>query len=237
MAQTHRVVKPAILYFGTPVVLISTENEDGSTNLAPMSSAWWLGQRCILGLASGSQTTINLARTRQCVLNLPADDLVPQVNALARTTGTEEVPPWKLAMGYRFTRHKFGASGLTPQASELVRPPRALECPVQMEAELVATHGLMQDMPDMKDFISVMEVKILRVHAHENIIMGDHPNRIDPDKWRPMIMSFQRFYGITGELQASELAKIDEEMYRKPDPPAAEEECIDDGRQSPPSVR
>jgi len=34
----HRTVDPAILYFGTPVVLVSTENEDGSANLAPMSS-------------------------------------------------------------------------------------------------------------------------------------------------------------------------------------------------------
>jgi len=29
-----------VLYFGTPVVLISSRNEDGSANLAPMSSAW-----------------------------------------------------------------------------------------------------------------------------------------------------------------------------------------------------
>lgn len=28
--DTHAVVKPAILYFGTPVVLVSTLNEDGS---------------------------------------------------------------------------------------------------------------------------------------------------------------------------------------------------------------
>ena len=32
-------IEPAILYFGTPVVLIGTCNEDGSYNLAPMSSA------------------------------------------------------------------------------------------------------------------------------------------------------------------------------------------------------
>lgn len=34
-------IEPAILYFGTPVVLIGSTNEDGSFNLAPMSSAWW----------------------------------------------------------------------------------------------------------------------------------------------------------------------------------------------------
>ncbi len=39
----HRVIDPSILYFGTPVVLVSSLNEDGSPNVAPMSSAWWLG--------------------------------------------------------------------------------------------------------------------------------------------------------------------------------------------------
>ena len=48
----HRVAEPAILYFGTPVVLIGTSNDDGSYNLAPMSSAWWLGWRCMLGLGT-----------------------------------------------------------------------------------------------------------------------------------------------------------------------------------------
>ena len=42
MSMTHLSVEPAILYLGTPVVLISSINEDGSPNLAPMSSAFWL---------------------------------------------------------------------------------------------------------------------------------------------------------------------------------------------------
>ena len=39
MKISHVVGEPSILYLGTPVVLISTENEDGSANLGPMSSA------------------------------------------------------------------------------------------------------------------------------------------------------------------------------------------------------
>jgi flavin reductase (DIM6/NTAB) family NADH-FMN oxidoreductase RutF len=38
-------IEPAILYFGTPVDLIGTTNDDNSRNLAPMSSAWWVGWR------------------------------------------------------------------------------------------------------------------------------------------------------------------------------------------------
>jgi flavin reductase (DIM6/NTAB) family NADH-FMN oxidoreductase RutF len=45
----HRIIAPTILYFGTPVVLISTCNVDGSANLAPMSSAWALVQAIMLG--------------------------------------------------------------------------------------------------------------------------------------------------------------------------------------------
>ena len=44
-----RTIEPAILYFGTPVVLVSTLNPDGTTNVAPISSAWWLGWSCLLG--------------------------------------------------------------------------------------------------------------------------------------------------------------------------------------------
>jgi flavin reductase (DIM6/NTAB) family NADH-FMN oxidoreductase RutF len=40
-----RTIEPKILYFGTPVALISSLNEDGATNLAPMSSFWALGGR------------------------------------------------------------------------------------------------------------------------------------------------------------------------------------------------
>jgi flavin reductase (DIM6/NTAB) family NADH-FMN oxidoreductase RutF len=40
MQTPHVIGQPNILYLGTPVVLISTMNEDGSVNLAPMSSVF-----------------------------------------------------------------------------------------------------------------------------------------------------------------------------------------------------
>src|SRR5713226_4329812 len=79
----HKTIEPTILYFGTPVALISSLNPDGSPNLAPMSSAWWLGGSCVLGLGQMGQTSDNLIRTRECVINLPSDDLVTHVDRLA----------------------------------------------------------------------------------------------------------------------------------------------------------
>ncbi|KAK8108222.1 FMN-binding split barrel [Apiospora kogelbergensis] len=187
----HSVINPAIYYWGTPVVLITTENEDGTTNIAPMSSAWWLGDRCVLGLASQSHTPMNLLRTKQCVLNLPSDDMGAYVNAIAKTTGSPVLSPKKQTLGYELCRDKFGRAGLTPQPSDLVRPPRIAECPVQMEVELV-----------------------LRTHIQDDLRLPGHSNRVNADLWRPMIMSFQHLYGLAPKTVDSKLASIDEEKYR-----------------------
>jgi flavin reductase (DIM6/NTAB) family NADH-FMN oxidoreductase RutF len=211
MVQT---IDPAILYFGTPVVLISTLNEDGSPNLAPMSSAWWLGRRCMLGLGARSKTPQNLIRTGECVLNLPSDNLVEMVNRLALTTGSDPVPPHKAQKGYRFKRDKFGLSGFTTADSETVAAPRALECPVQLEAKLEHVHKLEEDDDQRKGSLVGLEVRVTRVHVDTSIQMDGTENRIDPDKWRPLIMSFQKFYGLGPQLHESTLATIPEEMYR-----------------------
>jgi flavin reductase (DIM6/NTAB) family NADH-FMN oxidoreductase RutF len=96
----HKTIEPTILYFGTPVALISTLNPDGTPNVAPMSSAWWLGWSCMLGMGQMSQTSANLTRTRECVINLPSEAQVSQVDRLAMTTGRDPVPEKKLAWGY-----------------------------------------------------------------------------------------------------------------------------------------
>src|SRR5574338_624837 len=126
----HVPVEPKIIYPGTPVVLISTVNPDGSPNLAPMSSFWALGWTAVLGLGRNGRTHANLERTGECVLNLPSADLWPSGERLAPLTGQEPPPPHVLQYGGRHERDKFGAAGLTPQASFAVQPPRVVECPL-----------------------------------------------------------------------------------------------------------
>lgn len=212
----HQAVDPAILYAGTPVVLISTLNEDGSANLAPMSSAWWLGWGCMLGLTSGSKTVENLQRTGQCVLNLPSADEVAAVDRLALTTGSDPVPRYKDLMGFRFVKDKFGRGGLTQAASDLVAPPRVVECPIQLEAELAATHPFGVGNPRIRTEISAIEVRIVRVHVRQDIQAADDPDRIDPDKWRPLIMSFRQFYGLGDRLHPSRLSEFPEALFKPP---------------------
>ncbi|MBU9616332.1 flavin reductase family protein [Burkholderia multivorans] len=218
MHAPHRVTEPNILYFGTPVVLISTLNADGTANLAPMSSAFWLGWRGVLGLANSSQTAHNLLRTRECVLNLPSPAQAHAVDRIARTTGTYPVPESKHAKGYVYEADKFGTAGLTETASHTVAPPRALECPVHLEAVVVATHGIGDDAPDLRGRIGLFEVRVQRVHVHPDLLVDGEPDRIDPDKWSPLIMNFQKFYGLGAQqVHPSRLAEIPERAYRSRD--------------------
>src|SRR3954454_14767663 len=97
----HLVPGLKVLYFGTPVVLISTLNPDGSANLAPMSSAWWLGQSAMLGMGDGSHTSANLRRHGECVQHLPSSTMAAAVDGIAPTAGRSEVLERKRAQGYR----------------------------------------------------------------------------------------------------------------------------------------
>ena len=69
----------------------------------------------------------------------------------------------------------------------------------------------------MRGRTRVLEVRVQRVHVEESILACGEPNRIDPDKWRPLIMSFQKFYGLTEQVEDSVLARIPEGLYRSPD--------------------
>jgi flavin reductase (DIM6/NTAB) family NADH-FMN oxidoreductase RutF len=199
----HKTIEPTILYFGTPVALISTLNEDGTPNLAPMSSAWWLGWSCMLGLGSMGKTSENLIRTRECVINLPSENEVTHVDRLALTTGKNPVPEKKQGWGYRYEPDKFGTGELTTMPSLDVAAPRVRECPVQME-------GVVHDWRPFGKNVSanVFEVNISRLHVEESLLTGDESRpHIDPEKWRPLIMSFCRFFGLGGEVHPSRLAE------------------------------
>lgn len=213
-ANDHVTIDPAILYFGTPVVLVSTRNADGTANLAPMSSAWWLGRSCMLGFGSRSQTPANILRTGECVLNLPSVHQVTAVNRLARTTGSDPVPPHKAAMGYRHEANKFAVAELTAMESDCVAAPRVRECPVHLEATLESVHPLAVRDADRRGALVAFEMRIVRVHVSESIRMAGHTDRIDPELWRPLIMSFQQFFGLGEIVHDSTLARIPESAYR-----------------------
>lgn len=193
-----QTIEPKILYFGTPVALISSVNDDGGPNLAPMSSFWALGWTMVLGVSLESQTIVNLRRRPDCVVNLPSPAMWEQVERLAPLTGRQPVPHDKDSR-FRFEPDKFGAAGLTPIASQNVAAPRVKECPAQLEARVRHIHCLAGD--DKLKFLggaAAVEVEILCVHVRHDLVLGH--NHVDPRGWQPLIYNFRHYFGLGHEL-------------------------------------
>jgi flavin reductase (DIM6/NTAB) family NADH-FMN oxidoreductase RutF len=124
------------------------------------------------------------------------------------------VPSHKVAMGYRHVSDKFGVAGLTALESECVTPPRVRECPVHLEAMLESVHPLAVRDDARRGALIAFELRIVRVHVEQAIRMAGHDDRIDPEKWRPLIMSFQQFFGLGEIVHESTLSRIPETVYR-----------------------
>jgi len=193
--MSHVTITPSILYFGTPVVLLSTENSDGSTNLAPMSSAWALGDVVVLGLGPDGQTAHNLRARPDLVINLPQAGRWESVERLAPLTGRDPVPSHK-AERFRYEPDKFEAAQLRPMPSEMVRPARVAECPLQLEARAARLQ-----LDAGGDFLMV-EAKVLRVHADDRIVVPG-TSYVDPGAWSPLIYIFRHYFRVGEELGES----------------------------------
>ncbi|CAD6545919.1 flavin reductase family protein [Paraburkholderia metrosideri] len=194
--DAFRTIEPKILYFGTPVALISSLNEDGTTNLAPISSFWALGWTFMLGLLDETKTAENLARHPECVINLPSPDMWKGVEKLAPLTGKDPVPDIK-ADQFHFEKCKFDKAGFSQLASERVKPFRVTECPVQMEARVRHIHTMGGEKLEELGGGVAAEVEILCVHASEAFIKGgDH---IDAEKWSPLIYNFRHYFRLADQ--------------------------------------
>jgi flavin reductase (DIM6/NTAB) family NADH-FMN oxidoreductase RutF len=199
-------ISPKILYFGTPVALVTSANPDGTANLAPISSFWALGWTVVLGLLNDTRTLGNLQAHPDCVINLPSPELWQKVELLAPLTGLNPVPAEK-AEKFRFEANKFRAAGLTPVESERVSVPRVKECPAQLEARVRKIHPL-EGEPRLHGLTggAAVETEILCVHLHRDYLLNE--NYVDPGRWQPLIYNFRHYYGLGEELGKTFRAEV-----------------------------
>ena len=119
-----------------PVALVSTMDKQGVANLAPFSFFCGVGSNpptvlfcpslragASAGTAEPKDTLRNVEETREFVINVVSDAI-----SAAANSSSAEVPPQV---------DEFVLSGLTPVASNAVRPPRVSESPAQMECKLL----------------------------------------------------------------------------------------------------
>jgi flavin reductase (DIM6/NTAB) family NADH-FMN oxidoreductase RutF len=119
-----------------PVALVSTMDKQGVANLAPFSFFCGVGSvpptvlfcpalrpGATAGTGEPKDTLRNVEETGEFVINVVSEAIAAAANA-----SSAEVPP---------KVNEFVLSGLTPIASEAVRPPRVAESPAQMECKLL----------------------------------------------------------------------------------------------------
>jgi hypothetical protein len=67
---------------------------------------------------------------------------------------------------------------------------------------------------------NAFEMHIQRVYVEEHLLFENEQNRIDAERWRPLIMSFRQFFGLGNIVHPSRLGEGPESMYarRRPAP-------------------
>lgn len=153
-----------------PIAFVSTIDAAGARNLAPFSYFTACGSNppfvCFsAAVRSGwrpyKDTLRNVEATGEFVVNIVSEEFAEQMNMTSADVSPEV--------------DEFALSGLTPIASDLVRPPRVAESKAQMECRLhQAIH--LSDKPGG----GVLVIgEVLRFHVLQSLLDGF---KIDPDK-------------------------------------------------------
>jgi flavin reductase (DIM6/NTAB) family NADH-FMN oxidoreductase RutF len=155
-----------------PIALVSSIDEKNVRNLAPFSyfTACSANPPVVVFCPilrpvppHAKDTLRNVVATREFVVNIVSEDFAQGMNATAA-----QVPP---------EVDEFELSGLTPLASELIRPPRVAESHIHMECRLLQT----MQVSDKPGGGTLVLGEVLRFHVREDLI---EDFRIDPDKLR-----------------------------------------------------
>lgn len=153
-----------------PIALVSTVDADGAANVAPFSFFCGVGSVpptlifCPAlhgkGEARPKDTLANVEATGEFVVNVVSEALAHAANITA-----SEVPPHV---------DEFALAGLTPLASEMVRPPRVAESPAQMECKLLQ---VIYTSREPGGGVIVLG-EIVRFHVREDLVQDF---RVDPE--------------------------------------------------------
>jgi len=154
-----------------PIAFASTVDENGNPNLAPYSFFnAFSSNPPVLVFSSNRRvsdnttkdTLHNIEKTKEVVINVVSHSIVRQMAVSSISFPTED--------------SEFDKTGLTPIASDLVKPFRVKESPVQMECKVseiipLGEHG---------GAGHLIICNVVRMHVDENVL--DDNNRIDPHK-------------------------------------------------------
>lgn len=154
-----------------PIAFASTVDENGNPNLAPYSFFnAFSSNPPVLVFSSNRRvadnttkdTLHNIEKTKEVVINVVSHSIVRQMAVAAISFPTED--------------SEFDKTGLTPLPSDLVKPFRVKESPVQMECKVSEIIKL----GDHGGAGHLIICKVVRMHIDEKVL--DDNQRIDPHK-------------------------------------------------------
>ncbi len=153
-----------------PIAFVSTENAQGARNLAPFSFFTAISANppivCFSPMRNGrgemKDTLRNIEATGEYTINIVSEDFADKMNLCSG-----EYPP---------EVDEFKVSGLTPVASDIVKPARVGESRASMECRLVQ----IVEASKLPLGGSLVMGEVVRFHIAEEISGADL--RVDPDK-------------------------------------------------------
>lgn len=151
-----------------PVAWVSTISPGGVANLAPHSytTVFSLDPPIVGFVSVGRKDSLaNAEATGEFVVNIASLDLLAQLNLTAADFPPEE--------------DEFAWAGLTPVASDVVRPPRVGEAPVSFETRLPDAQGVV---PIGNCFLVLG--RVVRVHVATDVWRH---GRLDSEALRPVL--------------------------------------------------
>jgi flavin reductase (DIM6/NTAB) family NADH-FMN oxidoreductase RutF len=170
-----------------PIAFVSTIGADGVYNVAPFSFFTLMSLHpTVVGFAIGRRrdgskkdTLVNIEFFKDYVINVVSEAIAPAMN--------------QASGDYPSHVDEFKETGLTPVASDLVKPPRVAESPIQLECRLMQIMEFGAS-PRIHNFI-VGEV--LMVHVQDGLIVD---GVIKADRLKAVGRLGEDFYCRTQDL-------------------------------------
>lgn len=152
-----------------PICFASTIDKDGNVNLSPFSFFNLMGQNppiCVFSplrkMRDGStkHTLENIWEHPECVINIVNYSIVQQ-----QSLASVEYPKGV---------NEFVKAGFTELASEIVKPPRVGESPIQLECKIREVISI----TDQPGAANLVIAEVVKLHIHEDLL--DEENKVSP---------------------------------------------------------
>ena len=152
-----------------PICFASTVDKDGNVNLSPFSFFNMMGQNppiCVFSplrkMRDGTtkHTLENIWEHPECVINIVNYNIVQQ-----QSLASVEYPKGV---------NEFVKAGFTELASELVKPPRVAESPVQLECKVREVISI----TDQPGAANLVIAEVVRLHIHQDLL--DENDKVSP---------------------------------------------------------